>query len=116
MPMLSDPREPGVSPRDVERTERFAARWRSGVWIGAGVGLAVGVLAGVVIGAIVGGGNRFWMALVACVIAGVGVGTFVGGLSRLESPRPGTEPSEVERPVLDEPELTKREGAEDERA
>jgi hypothetical protein len=95
-----------------DRAEAFRHRWRRGVLVGAGIGLAVGLLAGLGIAAIIGGARAFWMATVSCTVAGIGVGTFIGGLSRLESPQPGAEPSEVARPVLDEPRLTKKEEGE----
>jgi hypothetical protein len=106
---MDHPRDPVAAGADGARSEAFRSRWRSGIALGGGLGLAVGIVAGAIVAWAVGGGPAGWMALVACVVAGTGVGLFVGGLSRLESPRPGGEPSQVERPVLDEPELTKAE-------
>jgi hypothetical protein len=108
MDRRSDPSVPRI---EGDRVEVFRNRWRRGILVGAGIGLAVGLLAGIGIAAIIGGTRAFWMATVACTVAGIGVGAFIGGLSRLESPQPGTEPSEVARPVLDEPSLTKDEAA-----
>lgn len=101
--------DPSVTRVEGDRVEIFRHRWRRGILVGAGIGLAVGLVAGIGIAAIAGGTRAFWMATVACTVAGIGVGTFIGGLSRLESPQPGNEPSEVTRPVLDEPSLTKDE-------
>jgi gas vesicle protein len=77
--------------------------------------LLVGLLLGGVAGSIVGlvlefafdhGGTEFAIAWVAWVLFGSGIGTLVGGYSSLESPQPGNEPSEVERPIRDRPDLT----------
>jgi hypothetical protein len=106
---MDHPEDPVTRHTDAGRAETFRSRWRSGIVLGGAVGLAVGVGVGVLVAWSVGGGTSAWMALVACVVAGVGVGVFVGGLSRLESPQPGEEPSQVERPVVDEPGLTKTE-------
>lgn len=90
----------------------FQRRLSRGIVTGLGAGLVAGAVLGVVVGIICCNppGRGFWMAVVASVVAGIGVGTFVGGLSRLESPDPGSEPSDVERPIRDEPSLTKEEG------
>jgi hypothetical protein len=106
---MDRPSDPIVPPDTARRSDAFRHRWRRGIVVGGSVGVAIGLVAGVTIGAFVGGGIAFWMSLLACVVAGAAIGMFVGGLSRLESPQPGREPSEVERPVLDEPALTKSE-------
>jgi hypothetical protein len=106
---MDRPGDPVTRRDDADEGEAFRARWRSGIVLGGAIGLGVGVAVGALVAWSVGGGTASWMALVACVVAGTGVGLFVGGLSRLESPQPGGEPSQVERPVLDEPELTKAE-------
>jgi hypothetical protein len=97
--------------RETRAEGRFRGRWRRGIAVGAFVGLAAGTVAGLLIGVIAfePGGTGFWMAAVGAAIFGLGVGAFVGGLSRLESPQPGREPSEVDRPIRDEPALTKEE-------
>jgi hypothetical protein len=91
----------------------FRRRLGRGIVTGLGAGIVGGAALGIVAGLICCNppGRAFWMAVVAFVIAGVGVGTFVGGLSRLESPDPGSEPSDVTRPIKDEPALTKEEGS-----
>jgi hypothetical protein len=106
---MDHPQDPVTRHTDGAETEAFRSRWRSGIVLGGAIGLAVGVGAGALVAWYVGAGTSAWMALVACVVAGIGIGMFVGGLSRLESPQPGREPSQVERPVLDEPRLTKTE-------
>jgi hypothetical protein len=91
----------------------FRQRLSRGIVAGLAGGLAAGAAIGVVIGMICCNppSRGFWMAVVACVVGGLGVGTFVGGLSRLESPDPGSEPSDVAHPIRDEPSLTKEEGS-----
>lgn len=107
---MDRPSDPAGPTGNASGAERFRVRWRRGLVLGGAIGVAVGLAAAAFVAWAIGGGTAGRMALVAGVIAGAGVGTFVGGLSRLESPRPGTEPTEVERPILDEPELTKTEG------
>jgi predicted lipid-binding transport protein (Tim44 family) len=103
----SDPAHRG-EPGDAGRA--FRARARRGIGFGGAVGLAIGLVAGAIAAWLLEGGSAAWMALVAFVIAGTGVGLFIGGLSRMESPGPGSEPTEMARPILDEPDLTKTEG------
>jgi hypothetical protein len=107
--MMDHLQDPVVTDAEGIRSETFRNRWRRGIVLGGAIGLAAGIAAGAIVAWSTGGGTAAWMAVVACVIAGSGVGVFVGGLSRLESPQPGTEPSEVDRPVLDQPDLTKKE-------
>jgi hypothetical protein len=104
-------RDDDVRPDDGLTHAGFRRRLSRGIVTGIGAGLVGGAALGVVAGLICCNppGRAFWMAVVAFVIAGVGVGTFVGGLSRLESPDPGSEPSDVARPISDEPGLTKEE-------
>ena len=104
-----NPPEGRLPSAEYRREARFERRWGRGIAVGAAIGLAAGLVAGTAIGLVAGGGTVMWMTIVACAIAGVGVGAFVGGMSRLESPQPGEEPSEVARPVMDQPELTKEE-------
>jgi hypothetical protein len=106
---MDHPRDPVATEAEAARSDAFRTRWRSGIAVGGAIGLAVGIATGAVLAVIVGGSTAGWMAFVGCVIGGIAVGVFVGGLSRLESPAPGVEPTEVERPVLDEPNLTKTE-------
>ena len=48
-------------------------------------------------------------SLLASAVFGLGVGMLVAGYSALESPDPGKEPSDTERPILDRPEATREE-------
>jgi gas vesicle protein len=75
------------------------------------VGLLLGGLVGLIVGLVLEfafdhSRPEFAIALVAWVLFGSGIGTLVGGYSSLESPQPGNEPSEVERPIRDRPDLT----------
>jgi hypothetical protein len=104
----------GIGPPEqpVRRPDRrFGSRWGRGLASGAGIGLGAGVVIGLIVGLIVfePGGVGFWMAIVAASVFGVGLGTFIGGISRLESPTPGREPSEVGRPLRDESGFVKEE-------
>jgi predicted lipid-binding transport protein (Tim44 family) len=85
--------------------DRMWGRLQGGLLKGIVGGAVAGAVIGAVIGVIVFNGLG---AIVGAIVAGVvglgGLGAFWGVLSRLESPDPGQEPSQVERP-LDVPEL-----------
>jgi hypothetical protein len=99
--------------RAAEETRRFGERMRRGLVLGVVLGAVVGLIAGAIVAAVVADGRpaRVAVSLVAFTLAGIALGLFWGGFSRLESPRPGTEPTEVERPIRDEPGITKDEGS-----
>jgi hypothetical protein len=93
--------------RHIHRTERRSV-----------LGGAIGLIAGLLIGASAGILNFDALgAVAACglagAIAGLAIGAFTGGMSSLESPAPGNEPSETDRPLRDVPELTSEEGDSD---
>jgi hypothetical protein len=91
------------------REDRTWGRIKDGLLKGMLVGGIAGAGIGLILGAIV---FRSIGAIAGAVIAGViglgGLGAFWGVLSGLESPAPGHEPSEVDRP-LDIPGLTTEE-------
>lgn len=96
---------------EAPRSERMRRRMgRRLVWGGVG-GLAVGVIAGSIVGAVAfeAGSTSFLMTTVGVTVFCLGIGLPIGGYSSLESPTPGNEPSEVERPITDRPELTRTE-------
>jgi hypothetical protein len=80
-----------------------------------GVSLLIGPLVGLVIGAIIAAvafeswGTGSVMVMVGTAIAGTMLALLWGGYSSLESPDPGREPSDTERPVADRPELVREE-------
>jgi hypothetical protein len=87
--------------------ERHARRLTKRVVLGAVLGGVVGAAIGVGAASL-----TFESAgpIAACgiagAIAGAMFGTFTGGMTALESPDPGREPTEVDRPIVDVPELT----------
>jgi hypothetical protein len=92
-------------------TERIGGRMRRRM----GAALVIGPVAGAAVGAI-GGWIAFgrWSgamlgAIVAGVVAGTMLGLLWGGYSSLESPDPGREPSDTERPVTDRTDLVREE-------
>jgi hypothetical protein len=90
--------------------ERAWDRIQGGLLKGLLFGGVAGAIVGLIIGAIV--FQRIGAVLTA-MLAGVigigGLGAFWGVLAGLESPDPGREPGDVERPVRDVPELTSEE-------
>jgi hypothetical protein len=91
------------------RDDRAWERIRDGLLRGVLIGAIAGALLGLILGAIAFGSVG---AISAAVVAGVvgvgGLGAFWGVLAGLESPDPGHEPAQVERP-LDVSELTSEE-------
>jgi predicted lipid-binding transport protein (Tim44 family) len=98
--------DPDVEQREEHHVERSA---RS-----TGLGGLVGALAGGALGGALGvaflSGTAAWAVVLAAAIAGAVLGAFWGGMASLESPDPGSEPSETEHPVRDVPSLTPDEG------
>jgi hypothetical protein len=80
-----------------------------------GFAVLIGPVAGLVVGAIVAWlafdswGRGSVMVLVATVLAGTMLALLWGGYSSLESPDPGREPSDTDRPIVDRPELVREE-------
>jgi hypothetical protein len=98
--------------RDLLRRERrHVRRWMSRTAIGGLCGAAFGALSGGVIGSIPyrAGSLAMWLAVIAAAIFFGAVGALVGGMSSLESPDPGTEPSQFDDPVREPGGLTQTE-------
>jgi hypothetical protein len=99
------------------RLDPGTARVGSRLGRGLLLGLALGALAGAVIGAIAGatlgsgGATKFWTFFIAAFVACSALGTLIGSYSSLESPQPGQEPTDTERPVRDADGLTTEERA-----
>jgi hypothetical protein len=88
------------------REDRLWSRVGRNTWLGAGLGAVFGLVVGALLGAVA--FERLAATLVAAGVGALGfavVGAFAGVLAGLESPEPGEEPSSVERPVGDVPEL-----------
>jgi hypothetical protein len=100
-----------------EPLDPSTARVRRRLGRGVLVGLAAGALVGAVIGAIAGatlgsgGATKFWTFFVAAFIPCAAVGALIGSYSSLESPQPGREPSDTERPLRETEGLTTEEQA-----
>jgi hypothetical protein len=99
--------DPTVERREQRHTARSARSLGMGALVGAVSGAVVGLIAGA---AFLDGGAAMWAVALAASVAGALLGAFWGGLSSLESPDPGTEPSETEHPIRDVSTLTHDEG------
>jgi hypothetical protein len=83
-----------------------------------GASLLIGPLVGLVIGAIIAAvafdswGTGSVMVTLGTAIAGTILALLWGGYSSLESPDPGREPSDTERPIADRSALVREESAE----
>ena len=107
---MSKPDPDFGQPLETPEQERFHKRIGSRLVVGA----AVGLMSGLILGAAVG---LWWFDRVSAVAAsaiagsifGLAVGMLVAGYSALESPDPGKEPSDTERPIVDRPEATREE-------
>jgi hypothetical protein len=86
---------------------RLTRRLGFGFAIGSALGIGMGLLAGAAFFRF--GDAGFWMVLVGCTIFMTAIVLLVAGYSSLESPDPGREPSQVDRPVTDRPELSRTE-------
>ena len=96
---------------ETTRSERMQRRLGARLTLGAAIGAVAGAIVGFIVGAVAStpGHRAFWMILLACTIFAAMFGALLGGYSSLESPDPGREPSDTERPVADRPELTREE-------
>lgn len=97
--------------RQPEAEARMRRRLRRRISIGLIVGASIGVLGGLILSLIlpdVGSRARVMILVAAAIFAG-GIGALIGGYASLESPDPGDEPSDTERPIADRPDLTREE-------
>jgi len=88
------------------REDRLWSRVGRNVLLGAVFGGLIGGALGALLGAVA--FERVTATLVAAAVGALAiglVGMFAGSLAGLESPAPGQEPSSVDRPVGDVPEL-----------
>ena len=93
--------------------ERFEPRLKGRLFAGTVIGVLVGGALGLVVGILV--FDRTGAVIAATlggVIAGLLYGALVGSYSSLESPDPGREPSDTERPIADRSALVREESAE----
>lgn len=92
-------------------TGRIGARLRRRIATAVIVGPLVGLAIGAAIAAVAFGswGRGSVMVLVAAVLAGTLLALLVAGYSSLESPDPGREPSDTERPIADREGLVREE-------
>jgi hypothetical protein len=101
---MSDPSlDPGTD------SGRFATRLRSRLSLGLGAGIAGGVITGALAGAILfGWGTRgFWVTTLSVTLFVSIVAVLMTGYGSLESPDPGAEPIQDDRPVADRQQLTR---------
>ena len=84
------------------------ARWYERFGRHVGAALVAGPLIGLAVGALVttftfgwGRSNAAIATLIGCAIASTLIALLLAGYSSLESPDPGAEPSDTERPVAD---------------
>ncbi len=104
--------------RDVGKTveletpaqERLHRRLGSRLVLGGLSGTVVGMALGALVGAIMfDRPGAIWTSILGAGVFGFGVGMLILGYSSLESPDPGLEPSDTERPIADRPELVREE-------
>jgi hypothetical protein len=83
-----------------------------------GVALLIGPLVGLAVGALIASfafdswGTGSIMVLIGAAIGGTMLALLWGGYSSLESPDPGREPSDTDRPIADRSELVREESRE----
>ena len=102
--------DPPRTQRETPEQRRIHTRIGGRLVLGGAIGLACGLAIGALVGI-------WWFdrtgavatSAIAGSIFGVAVGMLVAGYSALESPDPGKEPSDTERPILDRPEATREE-------
>jgi hypothetical protein len=104
--MEQERQDPSIERGERHHTARSARSLGWGALLGAIGGAAIGFGAGYAFFE----GAGVWAVVLAVSIAGALLGAFWGGMSSLESPDPGTEPSETEHPIRDVATLTHDEG------
>jgi cation transporter-like permease len=107
----TDDRNQRMDAIDDARAARLRDRLKRRLLVAAVAGPIIGVVVGLLVGSVAFqvGGLGFVMVLVGCVIFATAVALLVASYSSLESPDPGLEPSQVERPVADRPGPTRPE-------
>lgn len=106
--------DPSLDPHT--RSGRFGTRLRRRL----GLGLAAGIACGLALGALAGGlffgsGTRgFWITTFSVTLFLTLMTLLMVGYGSLESPDPGTEPTQDDRPVADREALTRLEHPTDE--
>lgn len=94
-----------------ERNERLSSRLSSrflvAVVAGPLIGLAIGAIAGFIF--FEPGGGGFTVTLIGTAVFVTMLALLWAGYSSLESPDPGREPSDTERPISDREELVREE-------
>ena len=96
---------------DDARAARLRDRLKRRLLVASVAGPVIGVVMGVLLGSVAFqvGGLGFVMVLVGCIIFATAVALLIASYSSLESPDPGLEPSQVERPIADRPGATRPE-------
>ena len=104
-------RNPRTDAIEDARAAQLRDRLKRRLVVASVAGPAIGVVVGIVVGSVAFrvGGLGFVMVLVGCVIFATAVALLVASYSSLESPDPGAEPSQVERPIADRPGATRSE-------
>jgi hypothetical protein len=108
---MNMPSELERRPSEIEASRRLGRRLKRrlvfGFAIGSALGIGMGLLAGAAFFRF--GAAGFWIVFVGCTIFMTAIVVLVAGYSSLESPDPGREPSQVENPIADRPELSRTE-------
>lgn len=94
-----------------ESERRMRTRIPARIALGFVIGIALGVAMGAIASAIPSTPPALglWVIVIACATFGGLVGALIGGYASLESPNPGREPSDTERPIVDRPGLVREE-------
>ncbi|MBC8090870.1 MAG: hypothetical protein H7Y15_02810 [Pseudonocardia sp.] len=92
-------------------TRRIGSRLRRRLTIAVLAGPLIGLAIGAVVATVVfdAWGRGATMVVLGAVVASTLLALLWAGYSSLESPDPGHEPSDTERPIADRPELTREE-------
>jgi hypothetical protein len=94
------------SPSQARMHRRLGRRLPLGGLLGATAGAVVGAMLGLLFFE---GSAAILTSVLAAAVFGLGVGMLVAGYSSLESPDPGSEPSDTARPIADRPEVVREE-------
>ena len=97
--------DPGHTARSVGFLTRLRAHIRWGIGAGLLLGFGIGILVGSLISSP--GHRAFWITAASVTLFATIIGALVGGYGSLESPDPGREPSDTQRPTLDRSQATR---------